>query len=106
MAGRADYLILGDWNTACYECGRKRKASTMQKHWKGYYVCPEHWEPRQAQDFVRAIAERPAPPWIQPMVDIQGVALCSPNGKTAYPEEAVAGCVICDYIDTGYDPHV
>lgn len=50
--GQADYFVLGDYNVACFECGRKRKNSTMKKHWKGYLVCPDHWEPRQPQDFV------------------------------------------------------
>ena len=67
MTGRADYLALGDWNTVCFQCGRKRKASTMKKHWQGYYVCPEHWEPRQAQDFVRSVPDIQTPPWVQPM---------------------------------------
>jgi len=65
--GRADFLSLGDWNTVCYECGRKRKASTLRRHWQGYYVCPEHWEPRHPQDFVRGIQDIQTPPWTQPM---------------------------------------
>ena len=64
--GRADYLALGDWNCVCYECGRKRKASQMKKHWQGYWVCPEHWEPRQQQDYARAVGEGSTPPWTQP----------------------------------------
>lgn len=67
MAGRADYLALGDYNAVCYECGRKRKASELKKHWQGYYVCPEHWEPRQVQDFVRNVPDVQTPPWTQPM---------------------------------------
>lgn len=66
MSG-ADYLKLGDWNAVCYECGMKFKASTLKKHWQGYYVCPEHWEPRQPQDFVRGTADIQTPPWTQPM---------------------------------------
>jgi len=65
--GRADYLALGDWNVVCYECGRKRKASYMKRHWQGYYVCPEHWEVRHPQDFVRGVADVQTPPWTQPM---------------------------------------
>lgn len=65
--GRADFWAPGDWNTVCYECGRKRKASELRKHWQGYYVCPEHWEARQPQDFVRAIPDNQLPPWVQPM---------------------------------------
>lgn len=63
--GKADHLVLGDWNVVCYECGRKRKASMMKKHWQGYWVCPEHWEPRQQQDFVRAVPDVQTPPWVQ-----------------------------------------
>jgi hypothetical protein len=65
--GRADFLDLGDWNAVCYQCGRKRKASMLRRHWQGYYVCPEHWEPRQPQDFVRGVQDIQTPPWTQPM---------------------------------------
>jgi len=68
-SGRADYFQLGDWNAVCFECGRKRKASTLKKHWQGYYVCPEHWEARQPQDFVRSVPDVITPPWAQPMSD-------------------------------------
>lgn len=64
--GRADYYAAGDWNAMCFRCGRKRKASTLKKQWQGYYVCPEHWEPRQPQDFVRGISDNPTAPWSQP----------------------------------------
>lgn len=67
MTGRADYYAPGDFNAVCFECGRKRKGSQLRKHWQGYYVCPEHWEPRQPQDFVRAIPDDMTPPWTQPM---------------------------------------
>lgn len=65
--GRADFLRLGDYNAVCYQCGFKRKASQMEKNWQGYYVCPEHNEPRQTQDFVRGIADHQTVPWAQPM---------------------------------------
>ena len=65
--GDADFLSLGDYNAVCFECGRKRKASTMKKHWQGHMVCPEHWEPRHPQDFVRAGKAETPPAWTQPM---------------------------------------
>ena len=65
--GGSDYYAHGDWNTVCYECGRKKKASSLRRHWQGYYVCPEHWEPRQPQDFVRGTSDNQAAPWTQPM---------------------------------------
>jgi len=66
-SGRADYLDLGNWNAVCYQCGRKRKASTLSRNWQGFYVCKEHNEPRQPQDFVRSVPDVITPPWAQPM---------------------------------------
>lgn len=66
MASRNDYFAPGDWNVICAECGKKRKASELKRHWQGYYVCPEHWEPRQPQDFVRSVPDVQTPPWAQP----------------------------------------
>lgn len=73
--GRADYLELGSWNTVCYQCGRKFKAGMLKRHWQGYYVCPEHWEPRHPQDFVRGVQDIVTPPWTQPMPPDQFVAI-------------------------------
>lgn len=106
MTGRADKLVLGDWNAVCFECGRKRKASGMKKHWQGYYVCPEHWEPRQPQDFVRAVPEVTTPEWTQAMPADVFVGGCTPNGKTAYPGFAIPGCALPDYISPFFDPNI
>lgn len=64
--GRADFLRLGDWNVQCYQCGFKMKASEAVRNWQGYYVHPEHNEPRQTQDFVRGVPDNQNPPWVQP----------------------------------------
>lgn len=53
------YYKAGDNNAICDTCGRIIKASSLQKTWDGFYVCPQHWEPRHPQDFVRAIREDP-----------------------------------------------
>lgn len=96
--GRADYYAPGDWNAACFECGRKRKGSDLVKHWQGYWVCREHWEPRQAQDFVRAIPERPAPPFVQRQNDTFA-EFCGPDDQTAIPNLAIPGCVKPGYLN-------
>ena len=61
-----DAFVLGDYNAICHECGRKRKASQLKKHWQGYYVCVDCYEPRHPQDFVRSPPPEKAPTWIQP----------------------------------------
>ena len=98
MTGRADWLDLGNWNAVCYECGRKRKASTLMRNWQGYYVCPEHWEPRQPQDFVRSVPDVQTPPWAQPMPADVFLNACTPNGSSAIPGDAVPGCAIPGYL--------
>lgn len=97
IRGRADYLELGDWNAVCFQCGRKRKASTLQKHWQGYWVCPEHWEPRHPQDFVRAIKDVITPPWQQPYEDTF-VPVCTWEGRVAIVDVGVVGCMIVDFV--------
>lgn len=66
---RNNRFDLGDYNAACHECGRKRKASELKRHWQGYFVCPEHWEPRHPQDFVGPAPEEEQVPWSQPQLD-------------------------------------
>lgn len=66
VKGPADFLELGDWNTVCYQCGFKAKASQLERNWQGYYVHPHHNEPRQPQDFVRGVPDTQTPPWTQP----------------------------------------
>ena len=104
--GRADFLQLGDWNVQCYQCGRKRKGSTMKKHWQGYWVCPEHWEPRHPQDFVRNVPDDMTPPWSQPMPTPTFVPLCTPNGQSAISGYATSGCVITGFVNPAFDPTV
>jgi len=91
--GDSDYLDLGDYNAACYECGRKRKASQLKRYWKGYYVCAEHWEPRQPQDFVRGIPDIQTPPWVQDQTDTY-IQVCTPYTSSAIPGYAQPGCMI------------
>lgn len=64
--GRADHLELGTWNVRCNFCGFKFKASELQRHWTGVYVCRTCFEIRQPQDFVRAVPDIQTPPWVQP----------------------------------------
>jgi hypothetical protein len=103
---RTDYYAEGDWNAMCSMCGRKRKASELVKNWKGQYRCPEHNEPREAQDFVKGIVEHPTPPWVQPIPADAYVGVCTPNGQTAYAGSAVAGCAAASYISPMFDPNV
>jgi len=97
-SGRADHLDLGNWNAVCYQCGRKRKASSLSRNWQGFYVCKEHNEPRQPQDFVRSVPDVITPPWAQPMPEDHIRPMCSLEGRTAVAGVAVADCAVTDWI--------
>jgi hypothetical protein len=103
--GRADYLALGDWNVIADCCGRKRKGSELRKQWNDLWVCPEHWEPRQPQDFVKAEPEHPTPPFVRHPADVY-IAACSPNGTTGIADYATADCAITEYTHPAFDPAV
>lgn len=92
--GKADYYSPGDYNAACFQCGRKFKFSELRKHWQGYYVCPAHWEARHPQDFVRAIPDKMGVSPVQPSACCPGnpVFFCTPCSESAYVGIAAVGC--------------
>ena len=50
---RSNQYKPGDHLAICDRCGFTLWASEMKKTWDGLLVCPEDWEPRHPQDFVR-----------------------------------------------------
>lgn len=44
----------GDWNAVCDRCGFEFKASELRRDWQGLMVCPEDFERRHPQEFIRA----------------------------------------------------
>jgi len=93
--GEADFWAPGDWNAACSMCGAKKKASWLVRNWQGYYRCPDHNEPRQPQDFVRATVDAQTVPWAQPESDVY-ITFCTINGSSAIPDYAFPDCCIPD----------
>lgn len=102
--GQADFLELGGWNAICFMCGRKRKASTLRKQWQGYWVCPEHWEPRQTQDFVKGVVDAMSVPWAQPPQEDIFIGICTPQTRTGIAGYAEAGCALPNFIAPGFLP--
>lgn len=103
----ADYFAPGDWGAICQACGRKVKASELRKRWDGFYVCEREYEPRQPQDFVRAVPDNQAPPFTSPMPDDQFVGVCSLSGGTGVAGYSEAGCWVAGRpLPPGFDPSV
>jgi hypothetical protein len=69
--GRADFYKKGQWLAICDVCGMKYHSGDLKKRWDGLMCCPQDWNPRQPQDFVRGIPDPQAPPWTRPDVQPQ-----------------------------------
>lgn len=100
--GEADYLVLGSWNAICAQCGRKRKADQMKRlppgvPASGMYVCPEHYDSRQPQDFVRGVPDKMTPPWVQSISDAF-IYTCDLQTRMAMTGVAISGCAESGFI--------
>lgn len=92
-----NYYVSGGWNVICDSCGKKIKASDAKQRWDGLVVCPEDFEMRQPQDFVKARADKITVPFSRPRptdVFIPVPYICSVEGSTAIPGWAQAGCSV------------
>lgn len=56
----------GEWNVICDSCGFKYKSRQLRKRWDGFMVCPDCFEVRHPQDFLRARLDRQDIPWSRP----------------------------------------
>lgn len=50
----------GNHWVVCDRCGFDIRASEARETWDGLVVCPEDWEPRHPQDFVRGREDKQA----------------------------------------------
>lgn len=91
----------GDWKAVCDMCGRIFKASALKKRWDNLMVCPEDWEPRHPQDFVRGVVDIQTPPWTRPALDPIWVAGSEVVPPALAPTGAIAGIAIAGYAIAG-----
>lgn len=61
--------IAGDYWMICDRCGFKRRRSQMQKTWDGLWVCPEDFETRHPQDYVKGVVDKQSVPVARPEPD-------------------------------------
>ena len=62
-----NYYKPGKWNALCDSCGFKFKSDELKLRWDGLMVDEACWEPRQPQDFLRAVKETSNTlPWTRP----------------------------------------
>lgn len=60
-------LKFGEWNVICDRCGFEYKNTECELEWDNLFVCRIYcWEPRQPQDYVRAVPDMQAVPIARP----------------------------------------
>ena len=85
--------LSGDWNIVCDVCSKKIKFSITRKRWDGFLVCPDCYEMRHPQDFVKTRQDKISVPDtrpIPPLVFVEG--LCTIPSSSGYVGLATAGC--------------
>jgi len=64
-----NYYESGGWNLICDSCSIKYKASKSKQRWDGFFVCPNCYEQRHPQDFVKTKQDKITVPYIRPPTD-------------------------------------
>jgi len=65
--GGKNYYVSGSHNITCDVCSRKIKAHEAKQRWDGFIVCPDDFENRQPQDFVKAQTDKITVPFTRPI---------------------------------------
>lgn len=95
-----NYYISGEFNLICDVCSKKIKAHEAKHRWDGLVVCPEDYEQRHPQDFVKARQDKISIPFNRPRPTDEFVIIAC----TAYTAQGIAdlGTADCAMSDTDY----
>jgi len=61
-----NYYTSGGFNVICDVCSKKIKASDAKQRWDGLVVCPDDFEHRHPQDYVKAKVDKITVPFTRP----------------------------------------
>lgn len=64
---KKNHFISGEWNVTCDICSKKIKAHEAKQRWDGFIVCPDDFEHRHPQDFVKAHSDKISVPFVRPI---------------------------------------
>lgn len=94
-----NHLQLGNWNALCDRCGRKFKASDLQRTWEGLMVCKEDFELRHPLDFLRVQKEKITVDWARPYPSMDTFIgyTCSIKEMNGYADIGTADCARVDF---------
>jgi len=89
----------GDWIVTCDVCSRQIRASESKKRWDGFIVCPDDFEMRHPQDFLKARKDQVSVPFSRPEPPDQFVTVnyvvgesCTIMNSIGAADYAASGC--------------
>lgn len=83
----------GSYNATCDVCGFQFKASELKLRWDGFWCCPEDWESRNPQDFIKTIKDATKLPFTRPEPTDVFITVCTMEGRHAYANFGTADCM-------------
>ena len=86
----------GNWIADCDVCGRTYKASQLLQRWDGLMCCPDDWEIRHPQDFVRGVPDNMSVPWSRPESSDSFIFICTRQTSSCFAGMAAADCAQAD----------
>ena len=98
---KKNYFLSGEWNLTCDVCSKKIKANEAKQRWDGFIVCPDDFEHRHSQDFVKAKTDKITVPFQRPR-HMPEYFLCTLAQSVAIVNIGVVGCIVVGRI-TGYE---
>lgn len=73
-----NHFVSGQWNVTCDVCSKKIKSGEAKHRWDGFIVCPDDYEMRHPQDFVRARQDKITVPFSRPIPPIVTTGIVYP----------------------------
>ena len=92
-----NYFLSGAWNVTCDVCSRKIKSGEAKQRWDGLIVCPDDYEHRHEQDYVKSKTDKISVPFQRP-IQTPDYTVCTLEGSSATPNFAIAGCMVAGNI--------
>lgn len=93
-----NYYVSGGFNVSCDVCSKKIKASEAKHRWDGFVVCPEDYEQRHPQDFVKARQDKISVPFSRPIPAYiyTDVNVCTQWSRQGVADQGTADCAHAD----------
>lgn len=94
----------GTWKVTCDVCGFEYASDVVKKRWDGLITCPDDWEMRHPQDFIRGVKDDPSVPFARPEPpdNFDAAPACYIYEASGYAGIATAGCARAGWDDIPY----